>query len=87
MSILKIYWKPGKNNNVDYITKQHSTSHHQAMRLVYLIKETLLPYYFQMLSQACKGVKFQKVTLAIQYRNTYWLSKSLVEMQTSKQQC
>ena len=31
-----VYWKPGKDNNGDYFTKHHPTSHHQAMRPVYL---------------------------------------------------
>ena len=31
-----VYWKPGKTNLADYVTKHHTTTHHQLMRPIYL---------------------------------------------------
>ena len=32
----KVYWRPGKTNLADYVTKHHPASHHQLMRPIYL---------------------------------------------------
>jgi hypothetical protein len=31
-----IYWRKGKDNDADYFTKQHPTSHHRALRQRFL---------------------------------------------------
>ena len=32
----KVYWRPGKTNLADYVTKHHPAAHHQLMRPIYL---------------------------------------------------
>ena len=31
-----LYWRPSKDNRVDYFTKHHSPSHHKEIRTLYL---------------------------------------------------
>ena len=37
-----VYWKPGKENLADYVTKHHTAKHHQEMRYKFLHKINLL---------------------------------------------
>ena len=32
----KVYWRPGKTNLADYVTKHHTSTHHRLMRPIYL---------------------------------------------------
>ena len=32
----KVYWRPGKTNLADYVTKHHASTHHRLMRPIYL---------------------------------------------------
>ena len=32
----KVYWRPGKTNLADYVTKHHTSTHHQLMCPIYL---------------------------------------------------
>ena len=37
-----VYWKPGRTNLADYVTKHHTAAHHQTMRPIYLHQANLI---------------------------------------------
>ncbi len=37
-----VYWKPGRSNLADYVTKHHTAAHHQTMRPIYLHQANLI---------------------------------------------
>jgi len=51
----QIYWKPGKNNKLDYFTKHHPASHHREMHPIYLHEHALLliDYQMQFIERVC----------------------------------
>ena len=56
----KVFWKPGKTNLADYVTKHHPASHHQIMRQHYLHQANNIDLFQQVKDSLhnlhCEGV-------------------------------
>ena len=61
-----VYWKPGKTNLADYLTKHHTAKHHQTMRPLFLHQSNLLQALGQLRLTLnpphCKGVLIPRPT-------------------------
>ena len=43
--LIRVFWDKGINNDADYFTKHHSTTHHQAIREKYILKGHLIKMF------------------------------------------
>ena len=56
-----VFWDKGKNNDADYFTKHHLSSHHQAIRNWYILKDFCIKKNYR-----------NKVFIDIPYARVYW---------------